>query len=175
MPAFEAIASTTLSSTQTTITFSSIPATYEHLQLRLYTRSTYAAGTDVVRIRLNSDSGTNYTNHFLGNVDGSITAAGNTGETAHRLIRITGANAGANRFGVAIIDILDYGSPNKNTTVRSLHGNEDSFNGNGSSILTSSVWLNTAAVTAVGLSLESGGSNAFAIGTVAALYGLRSS
>ena len=32
--AYESIATTTLSSTQATITFSSIPSTYEHLQIR---------------------------------------------------------------------------------------------------------------------------------------------
>jgi len=55
--AYESIATTTVSTSVSSITFSSIPATYTHLQLRWIARSDRAAAQDFVDIRLNSDRG----------------------------------------------------------------------------------------------------------------------
>jgi hypothetical protein len=61
--AYDSIATTTLSSPAASITFSSIPATYTHLQIRGIARSTAAAGN--VSIAYNSDTGSNYAGHDL--------------------------------------------------------------------------------------------------------------
>ena len=63
---FESIQTVSLSSAQTTVTFSDIPSTYKHLQIRGFwrgNRATYpVSGTNM---RFNSDSGSNYSAHEI--------------------------------------------------------------------------------------------------------------
>lgn len=173
MEAFEAIASTTLGSNTATITFSSIPATYEHLQLRIYAR-TNASGTNNgnLCLRFNSDTGSNYAQHELRGNGTSVTAGGYTSQTHAFAGYITAASAGSNIFGVCLVDIVDYASTNKYTTVRSLNGNDT--NGAGIVSFYSSLWLNTAAVSTIDVKMFSA-SDSMVTGTVVSLYGLRSS
>lgn len=174
MPAFEAIASTTLGSTTTTVTFSSIPDTYEHLQLRLYLRAGYTGGPDATMfMRLNSDSGSNYTNRWIYGNGSAASASNNVSETAYRFLWVPAGTALSNTFGVSIIDILDYASTNKRKTIRAIEGHETNNNTNGYVFLHSSLWSNTAAVST--LTFTSAETNGFVAGSVFSLYGLRSS
>jgi hypothetical protein len=69
---FESISTVTLSSTQSTITLSSIPGTYAHLQLRYYGFSTNM-GTQFMEI--NGDTNTNnYRTHLLYGLGASAAA-----------------------------------------------------------------------------------------------------
>jgi len=61
--AFESIA-TLSGSGVSTVTFSSIPSTYKHLQVRMFGQAAGGSG-GVVRMRFNGDTGTNYTAHYL--------------------------------------------------------------------------------------------------------------
>lgn len=98
MPTYELIASTTLSSPTTTITFSSIPQTYTDLLIRFNIRNDVAGGgTYNVALRINGNSGTNYftqrlygsgssVSGFIGNSEtqtlaGQSNAAGDTANT----------------------------------------------------------------------------------------------
>jgi hypothetical protein len=126
------------------ITFSSIPATYTHLQIRIMGRSDRATTTDVVKLNFNSDSGANYTEHDLYGDGSSVNAGGYTGLTSANAYRIAGGNAGSNIQGAIIIDILDYANTNKYKTLRSLGGVD--LNGSGQVWLNSSLWLNTSAI-----------------------------
>jgi hypothetical protein len=129
------------------ITFSSIPSTYQHLQVRLIARGSNANTYDSYLVRTNSDTGSNYTFHSL---DGTGTAA-SVGAIApysgYRGCELTGATATSGMFGVGVVDILDYANTNKYKTARMLGGNDR--NGSGSLSLTSGVWMNTAAVTRI--------------------------
>lgn len=147
------------------ITFSSIPQTYTHLQIRYTSRN--AAATDTVLAQLNSDTGSNYAWHSL---RGSGSAASSTAATSQtRLEMPWNAYSGttANAFGTAVVDILDYTNTNKNTTVRSLGGAE--LNGSGYIFFESGLWMNTAAVSTVMIYPESG---SFAQYSHFALYGV---
>ena len=63
---YESIATTTVGALgASSVTFSSIPSTYKHLQLRWIARSNRVAAQDFVDIRLNSDTGANYSAHLL--------------------------------------------------------------------------------------------------------------
>lgn len=126
------------------ITFSSIPSTYTHLQIRIMGRSDRATTTDVVKLNFNSDSGANYTEHDLYGDGSSVNAGGYTGLTSANAYRIAGGNAGNNIQGAIIIDILDYANTNKYKTLRSLGGVD--LNGSGQVWLNSSLWLNTSAI-----------------------------
>ena len=146
-------------------TFTSIPSTYKHLQIRVLCGTGGSASQDL-RIRYNSDSSTNYTQH---NLIGSGSAASADGYTAQ-----TYANAGKQGAGlstspaIAVIDILDYANTNKYKTMRSLNGYD--ANGSGYVLLSSSLWLNTAAISTIELTPNS---STFAQYSSFALYGVK--
>jgi hypothetical protein len=167
---YESIATVTSSGSTSSVTFSSIPSTYKHLQIRILSRSAYAATTDQIYMRLNSDSGTNYSWHYLKGDGASATASGYASDNIIYAATTPAASASANIFGVSIIDILDYGSTNKNKTVRILDGYD--ANGSGVVELRSSGWYSTSATTSILLANYMAGSN-FASGSSFALYGVK--
>ena len=142
---YESIATVTVGAGgQTTATFTSIPSTYKHLQLRCTARGTNAGSQVGGYLRINSDSGTNYSNHFLDGNGSSASAGAYTSETRFIFGQFAAATASSNFFGVGVLDILDYANTNKNKTGRCLTGTDQ--NGSGDIVLTSSLWMNTAAV-----------------------------
>jgi hypothetical protein len=128
--------------------FTSIPSTYTHLQLRGIVRSNQAgSGITTSTLQFNSDTGSNYTYH---NLIGNGTAASVGGVASATASVITNApqlSATSNAFGVTIIDILDYTNTNKYKTIRALHGAD--LNGSGQIILSSGLWMNTSAITSI--------------------------
>jgi hypothetical protein len=139
------------------ITFSSIPQVYKHLQVRGIHKHS-GSGTWAT-IELNSDTtASNYTYHRLSG-DGSTA--------------FSEGNASLNRcftsyphWGSTVIDVLDYTNTNKNTTIRNL----GAWDGNGSGEVNyvSNLWKNTAAVSAIKLNLSS-----FVEYSSFALYGIQ--
>lgn len=122
---FDSIQTVTLSSAQTTVTFSSIPSTYKHLQIRGFYRGNRATfpvtGTNM---RFNSDSGSNYSAHELfgqggGNTTSGVQAGGSGSQTS---IGVGQPGTSVTGFVISVIDILDYTSVSKNKTVKSLYG-----------------------------------------------------
>ena len=106
-----------------TITFSSIPDTYKHLQIRWIAKSDRTETDDVVKITFNSDATANYSWHWLrGN--GATTAAGASASDSSIEINYgaTGNSNATNIFAGSVVDILDYTSINKYKTIRSLNG-----------------------------------------------------
>jgi hypothetical protein len=148
---YESIATVILSSgSSSSITFSSIPSTYAHLQLRGISRSTGAASNSV--IRFNGDTGNNYVSHWLvGN--GSTATSSSSTSRASMYIDIVGANASGDSWSADVIDILDYANTSKNTTIRSLAGQD--FNSTGTTWLTSGLWMNTSAVNSITITCDS--------------------
>lgn len=168
---YESIATVTLTGTQASIEFTSIAATYSHLQIRLMARSNRAAVVaDSLQLQFNSDTGSNYDDHYLIGDGSSVTSAGEVSNTFVSLYRIAGAGAGANTFGVSVIDILDYKNTNKYKTVRGLSGIDN--NSSGRISLGSGLWRNTAAITSIKL-FPNGGSSSFVQYSTAALYGIK--
>jgi hypothetical protein len=108
-PTYDLIASTTLAAASSEVVFGSLPQTYRDLVLILNTKLTTSSGT--IRIRLNGDSGTNYSDVVM-NGNGSTTASNSrTGQT--------GAFAGS--VGTAdtntVIQIMDYSATDKHKTL----------------------------------------------------------
>ena len=152
-----------------TITFSSIPSTYKHLQLRILAATTTAAGDGAYfNIRFNSDSGTNYSYHDLFGNGSSVTASGLATQTAIYGQRLSEANL-TSIFGGVVMDVLDYASVNKNKTVRSLGGYD--ANGSGSIYLISGAWYNSS--TAINTIVLTPDANNFAQYSSFALYGIK--
>ena len=148
-----------------TITFTSIPSTYKHLQIRAIARD--AGGNGEIKIEFNSDTTTtNYRKHVLYG-DGSGAYAGSANNNTCSPIAYSGQTA--NAFEVIVIDILDYANTSKNTTIKTLFGKD--LNGSGDVGLHSNLWVNTAAVSRIDFKVV-GGSN-FAQYTQFALYGIK--
>jgi len=168
--AYESIATTSVGSGgQTTITFSSIPSTYKHLQLRVFAKANYAANIFSLGIRYNSDSGANYTYHSTyGNTTSAI-SNGYTGYTYDYTCSVMGTST-ANNFATNVIDILDYADTNKYKTIRSFNGAD--VNGSGGSVaLASCLWQSTSAINSI--SISTGGYGDLLQYSHFALYGIK--
>ena len=167
--AYESIATTTVGATaQASVTFSGIPATYTHLQIRAMGRVSGATNDDNLILQFNSDTAGNYNSHYIYGTGSAAASGAETGSQTSAIAgRLTGANLTSGIFGVSVIDILDYANTNKYTTNRTLCGMDS--NGGGIILFESSLWRNTAAVTSVKLF---GSSNLVQYSSFA-LYGIR--
>ena len=148
------------------VSFTSIPSTYQHLQVRILTRSTFTDTQWPIFLQLNSSS-SGYAYHDLQGNGSSASASGSSSQSLMQLGDTSAANGTANSFGVFLLDILDYADTNKNKTGRTLYGYD--LNGSGKVGLRSGLWANTAAVTS--LSFGTGGN--FAQYSSFALYGIK--
>ena len=160
---FESIATTSVGSGgSSSVTFSSIPSTYTHLQLRYIAR--HSGENRFVRIRFNGNTtSSNYTYHIL-NGTGSAISTGyeNDGCYAPRL------SYNANTFGAGVVDILDYTNTNKYKTLRAIGGRDD--NGSGDVDFLSGLFLSTAAISSIEITLAAGSYQQY---SHFALYGIK--
>ncbi len=151
---FDLLETQVLGSGQASVTFSSLStySTYQHLQLRITTRTNRSgADSDPVVMRFNSDSGANYATHgLIGYNFGATTAVSSNNGTSTNHLFLTEAmpvnSSTANSFGAMVVDILDPYETTKNKTVRTLAGMKDAWS---SVEIRSGVWLNTAALTSL--------------------------
>jgi len=167
-PSFESIATATGTGSSNTITFSSIPSGFKHLQLRGYTYGS-GGGASNARITFNSDSSSNYAIHQLYGDGSSVTATGYSSQAfAHYSVYNSSAGS-ANGIPVTIVDILDYGSTSKYKTIRVLSGYDN--NGSGRIYVYSGLWMSTNAITSFDLK-NADGEN-WSTDTRYALYGIK--
>ena len=153
---YESIASSVVSGVSS-VSFSSIPQTYQHLELRWSTvGSTGGAG---LFLRFNEDTSGNYTRNVIFGVSGS----GVTTSTG------VGSSAGASSFYVtvwmdglndsfsdaALINVYDYSSTSKYKTAWGQVGQTRSASRNEHNV-TGGSWLNNSAVTSISLTPSSG-------------------
>ena len=168
---YESIASATGTGSSSTITFSSIPSGYVSLQIRGIMRTTRSATDSSLRIRFNSDSGSNYAYHWLYGDGTSAAATGAASQTSGFCGTGAGSTAASNLIGTTIIDVLDYASSTKTKTVRAFGGIDANNVFTGYTSLFSSLWNNTNAITSIDL-VVSDGSN-WTTQTQFALYGIK--
>jgi hypothetical protein len=149
---YESIATYTVGSGGTSsISFTSIPSTYKHLQVRFLAQDT-RAGFYVgdMNMRFNSSS-TGYAFHILtGNGSTAFTDKGTNYAEIYIGSGSIGTTAGGT-FGAGVIDILDYTSTSKYKTTRTLVGNDHNGTGGTNNLggritLTSGLWQNTNAI-----------------------------
>ena len=181
MAVIEAIATTYLEADAASVEFTSIPATYEHLELRFTARGTdTTAATYYTSLNLQFgtgggavDTGANYSRHYM--LQAGLVAGGNAGINQIWLGTIENAGSGTGtehvgRYAAGQAEILDYANANKNTTILGLNGRhaywspEMRFN--------SGLWDATGAVDRIKLAPYTG---SFVRGSEFTLYGLNSS
>lgn len=150
------------------ISFTSIPSTYTHLQVRAIIKNT-ANTSESVRFRFNSDTATNYSFHRLFG-DGSSASAYGEANTSYAGEASSSNSPQTNIFSALVYDVLDYANTNKYKTARGLSGKD--FNGSGNIFLFSGNWRNTAAITSLTIYPNS---DNFAQYSQFALYGIKGS
>lgn len=166
----ELISTTVATGSSSTITFSSVPATYAHLQLRIVAASSSAVGYNLVRVN-GATSG--YKSHTLYGFYGDTTAYSSApaAGTASFVGGLQDVPIATDAFGVAIVDILDYAKTTKNKTFRSLSGSYVGFSSTSSVNINSGVYLSTTAVTSVSVT-HSAATN-YLNGSRFSLYGIK--
>jgi hypothetical protein len=160
--AYESIATATGTGSSGTISFTSIPSTYTHLQIRGLAYN----GANNVFIRANSNSSALYSRHSLYG-QGSAASADGLATQTEIDTRMYGGYT-TNTLSAWTIDLLDYTSTTKNKTFRVFAGYDQ--NGAGAIVVSSGLWQSTSAVTTISLICQAGN---FGTQTTFALYGIK--
>jgi hypothetical protein len=163
---FDSIA-TVSGSGVSSVSFTSIPSTYRHLQIRYISRSSGSTASRL-NLNMNGDTTSTFTWHSLYGTGASAAAYAFTSayiQVAPQTVSTDTASA----FAVGVIDILDYKETTKFKTVRSLAG--DDMNGSGLLFFNSGAWGNTNAITSIAITPNA--IENFASGTTFALYGIK--
>jgi hypothetical protein len=176
--AFESISSVVSTGASGTITFSSIPSTYRHLQIRCYGKSSLnLTGNDSVLMRFNSDSTSNYSVNAIRAYGGTPSRDRFGTRTNITLFQIgpyslTGTD---NMFGASIIDIHNYALTTQIKTVRIFSGStmNSATTGNNGVDYESGEWNSTAAISSISFVLNTGG--VWVSGSTFSLYGIKGS
>jgi hypothetical protein len=173
---FESIQTVNPTGGAATVSFTSIPSTYKHLQIRGIMHDDYAidrapnTGFDMGVQFNGDDNGSNYARHHLYGNGNTAVGAG----SASSLITLPGTNqvANVNFMSVMIIDIHDYSVTTKNKTLRAFNGADANASGTTNRVvaLNSGLWMNTAAITQITLVAYGTG---FVAPTQFALYGIK--
>ena len=160
--AYVPLATKTLTATATSVTFSSISQAYRDLVLVTNAKNTVANEPGFVR--LNADSGNNYSMVFMGG-NGSATSSSSFSSTFAFMSLTNYATFGTTQFTVNIANIMDYSTTDKHKTIL--------FRSNASATgvdATAARWANTAAITNIVVTSN----NSWAIGSTFTLYGIAS-
>jgi hypothetical protein len=147
----------TLGSSASSVTFSSIPATYR--DLILVVDGTLTSGEGELTAIVNGDTGANYSRVWMGAASGGAFSGKASGESQLRF----GYFAAVKH--TSITHFIDYSATDKHKTTLSRPNNPtvDIFGW-------ASRWANTAAITSLVIDTTSAGS--FAAGTTLNLYGV---
>lgn len=165
---FYSIATTTVGSGGTsTVSFTSIPADYTHLQLRYFGKNDRnSSWSGFLTLQINSAYGARYM-YFVGS--GTDAFSGGNIPSAGEGYQLIAPGLVANTFGAGVIDILDYKNTNKTKTIKILSGVD--ANGSGGIGITSYLVNSTSAISSITI----GGADSGTIQQYShfALYGIK--
>jgi len=158
---YEKIQTTTLGSVSSSVDITSIPGTYTDLKVILYS-ATGAASNDEVLIRINGDTGSNYSMTVLGGNGSTVQSSRRSNVLQWHIDNNSPSNIG----GVFIMEFMNY----SNTTTYKTMLNRS---GNASNALAAStnLWRSTAAITSLNFRLAS--NLQYQVGTTFTLYGIK--
>ena len=163
---YEPIATQTLGSAQSSVTFNSFSG-YTDLVLVASARSAYTTdASDGLRLRLNSDSGTNYSwTNLGGNVSNAFSGRAssvNIGEIGS----LATSSSSNTAFGVCIANFQNYANTTTYKTIISRSGEARLVNYGYTTL-----WRSTSAITEIVLS--SARASNFVAGSTFTLYGIK--
>jgi len=162
---YDKIATTTLGSAASSITFSSIAASWTDLRLSI--KAQHSAG-NTLGIGFNGDTGANFS---WTNLQGTGTASGTSGGNSNfnTFFAISGATGSPTspNWGSYLVDIFSYGNSQYKT---SLCATSEDYNGSGEAYRVVGLWRSTAAITSISITTNGG---TYQTGTTATLYGIK--
>jgi hypothetical protein len=148
--------------------FTSIPATYTDLVIKVSARGTAAAPYNYCKLRFNSDTGNNYNMRILYGDSGTTGSVTTTAGTAINGGLSAGSTATASTFSNSEWYIPNYaGSTQKSVSIDAVSETNSTTSSNG--YLTAALWTNTSAITSISLFPDTG---TFVQYTTAYLYGV---
>ena len=167
------ISGITLTATTASISFSNIPQTYTHLQLRWVCRTNGSAISSWSGITFGlgyNSADTGYSDHYIQSA--GTTPGSGTETLANRINGFGTVNSSvSNLFGSGIIDILDYTNTNKTKVIRMTDG-WDNNGATGTATLRSGLWNSTSAITNITMGAE-GFAASYAVNSTFTLYGIK--
>ena len=170
---YESIATYLVSSPTSSITFSSIPSTFKHLQIRGIVRTTRATNEDYIIYNFNGDStnGNYVYGHQLYATSASGPTSGYNGVGTCCIVeRVPGADQTSNTFAPMLIDIIDYSNTNKYKISRA-HTGFSLSSGTPRVDMASNLWKATSAISSIVFAPGIGAN--FATNTRLSLYGIK--
>jgi hypothetical protein len=170
--AYESIAAVTVPAAgAASVTFSSIPQTYTHLQIRAIAKTTFTTyANNGFNLYFNNDTTSAKYTHQLygfGSGSGGAQAIPNYMNISYIPGNVSGTT---NMFGAVICDILDYSSSTKNKTLRALSG-WDNNGSSGTIVLNSAFNGSTTPINSILMNSDSG--TDFMQFSQFALYGIK--
>ena len=170
------ISSQVLAAAASSVTFSSIPGTYNHLKLVILARSTAAANNDAAMLmQFNGDTTSNYDNAEFGNSNTSVGAS--LSNRVAYYIGAAGSGIPANTMAAGVFAAIEIIIPlysgttlEKTAKANGAWAGYQTSSTAGGAFLGSCVWKNTAAITSIVFSPFTGPN--FAIGSAFYLYGV---
>jgi hypothetical protein len=165
---YSSISTVTVGSTAvSSISFTGIPSTYTHLQIRGIALANSISG---VKMSFNGDTGTNYAYHDLSGNGSAAHASGVSSVGAPYIYSFAGAVQTTYPMAF-IIDVLDYANVNKYKTSRILAGNDTNNTNSYAGIeFNSTLWQNTNAITSINIANDN---QTFTQYSSFALYGVK--
>jgi hypothetical protein len=161
-PTYKKIQSETLGSTQTSIAFTSIPQTYTDLKISLIAGHNTMAGGFV--IYFNGDTASNYTSSYMLGT-GSSQSGGSSINTSG--IYNFGDLGSSTIINLIEINVNRYTETNRHKSTSSIFSSKE----RGRILLNFGLWRSNSAITSMTLSFTNG-TDTFATGTIATLYGI---
>ena len=162
---YDKIATTTLGSAASSITFSSIAASWTDLRLVFCPIGSVSGNS--IRMRLNSDTGTNYSDTVL---YGNGTSANSYNDVSVTFLTLSIGGTRATISNLYTLDFMSYAGSTYKTSLMNINEDQNaagSYGGVGVQL-----WRSTSAITTILLYL-SGTSQTFGTGTTATLYGIK--
>jgi hypothetical protein len=164
MPAtYDKIEARTLGTASNSVTFTSIPATYTDIVAIV---AIPASGPVTTALRVNSDTGNNYSTTMLVGHSGGANSYRETNKSwgvTGGIVSGMGANSNL------IVQFMNYSNSTTNKTIIS-RGNSATLNDVEANVI---LWRSTAAINSISFIDYNGGANNYPVGTTFTLYGIK--
>lgn len=165
--AYDSIATVTVGTATNSISFTSIPSTYTHLQLRANWGFTDITNNTWLNATFNGDTGNNYAYHSI-RANGSTVSTATVATSANKAVFGADDNGDATIWGASVVDLFDYANTNKFKTTRALAGQDR--NGAGAVNFWSSLWRSTSAISTITIVTDF---STFRAGSKFGLFGIK--
>lgn len=165
---YENLATTTLTSNQSTVTFSSIPSNYTDLVIVAFARSNYTTdSTEAIYLRFNSDSGSNYSYARMFGNGSTASSLRTLNASSAEISTMASSSSSYTGFSSILINVMNYSNTTTNKTVLARGGEART-----DTCSYVAVWRSTAAINTILLAPVRGGAQ-FVTDSVFTLYGIK--